>query len=220
VSALDLASTRTGGSSSTARTDENRWHGSDTATLTNRQTTATAAASQLSTIAPTVFSGVGQASMFLVSPAIPADHGYALATSSYQITFDLTSPYRYSWDALVSVEHSNSGAAIADALLFQTIFDPIAGGTQLQSFGRGSNALAARTTSFGLLDPGRYLVAAYARASGSPAFPGDSFSAGTFDFSLALTPVAPVPEPATVALIAGGMAALAMRRRRGARKRD
>jgi hypothetical protein len=153
-------------SSSTAPAGQNQWSGSEALTVTAGRATATATAVQVSTIGPLVFSGVGTGRVSLVAADEYGWDGYAV--SIYEVNFELSSPYRYTWDAVVGVEHGGLGygAGTAQAALFQPGgAGAIAGGNfSIQRSGRGSEAFVERTNRVGLLDPGQYFIYAFAAA--------------------------------------------------------
>ena len=162
-------------------------------------------------ISPHLFSGSGQSS----SSAASADASGAIGAEAWSQTFfgvlfRLTEPLAYDYSARFV------GDGQMEGVLWQVDPEtglPSAAALFYDSPG-GLGAIDRTLTHSGVLSPGSY---AFHALAGTRAFWNAQETAAFDSVTFALAPVAPVPEPATLLLVAGGLAATAntaLRRRR------
>jgi hypothetical protein len=189
------------------------WTASATATGSAR-----IVASQTSLVGPLLFSATGSASLSPNGGTRPA-----LATSSYEVTFDLTSSYNYGLQ--YSLKQAITGGNTFQTLLSQAgVSLGEANKTPFvrvqNSFSEGNETLA--NSLFGLLQPGRYVFNMDAAAAAYP-FEGPEIDT-SYRVRLELSPadsVTPTPEPRSVLLLGIGIISLAGDRyRRSVRSRS
>ena len=169
---------------------------------------ATATATLRSNTTTTTFSGQGTTGTSTNTTSVRAG---AHAQTQYFTTFDVNQPQQFDFSGAFNTSapptNTNRSAWRTELFLFpnvanpSTVFDVSAAISQLLSFS-------------GVLPPGRYGFQASSVSDTSEAI-GVAQTGTDFRFTLAFRDVgtpAPTPEPATVALLAAGLAGVAGRR--------
>jgi hypothetical protein len=184
------------------------WSVSDSVTYSERGATATIAASVSGTLAPRQFTGSGLTTSTASADGAAAGIGaQTWGHAGFNIGFELTEPHTFAYTAHYFGEgdslFSNVGAGLQPELGGRVFLDTFSFFT----------ALDETRSHMGILGPGRYQFFAVSHPAYVTA-PENSRKVGGFDFTLDLSPVEPIPEPATVLLVAAGLAGVVRRSRR------
>ena len=197
------------------------WTATDSADLVASGATSHTDATQTSSVESPTLGGTGGVNVAFTSPA-GAGAGHAEGQSFYDVRFDLTEAFMYSWSASISAAFAPGQALTelsdADAQAFLYDLDTNAFISRISVSANASKPVVGDATAgAGLLLPGSYWLVGQAAAGSGVVASGRSFNANSsFDMALTLTPLNPtaVPEPATLTLVGCGAVAAMLRRRR------
>ena len=177
------------------------WTGEHSAIAATETSGSRAFARQSSMAGPLHFAADSTVMASAEAGGIGGGFADASVESSYQIEFRLASPHTFTWMSIVE------SSAIGGEAFAATQFE-----------GGGLRFLDTSTGS-GLLPPGDYFVFGGALA-GALSVGNRVSGTGRYRFDLKLMPAAdPIPEPATLALVGGGLLFCA-KRVRGVRRRQ
>jgi hypothetical protein len=177
-----------------------------TTTAADASVTASATATQRSSVDGMSFSVFGSSESSAASTSSSENSGFGTGRSTFEIEFDLAAPLRYALTGELAFPHSEIEGEDAIALGEAAVFlenEPLSGGLRvINGIDTGSESQFAFA---GLLPAGRYRFFAEASTESLALRGGRSHLGSTFDFDFTLTPT---PELGSLLLFASGAVAL------------